>query len=501
MVVLSAEQIHGWDNFTMDNESIASIDLMERASLKCVEWIESNGLLNHQFAVYCGKGNNGGDGLAIGRLLHEKGCQVEIYILEFGHLGTHDFQQNLQRLHALPVNIHFLQPGTNLPEIPDETIVVDALLGTGINRAADGLLAAIIQHINASKNIVISIDLPSGMFCDIATIPNTCIHATVTLSFQCFKPAFLVAENASFFGKLFILDIGLANEYLSTITPEYELMDNVIASGIIRPRPPFAHKGNFGHALLFAGSEGKMGAAILAAKACLRTGAALLTCMVPQDGLAIIQTALPESMAIVASKTDASFPLPSLDMYTIIGAGPGIGIGESSAKHLHEILKASTKPMVIDADALNILSKNAEWLNMLQPFSILTPHPKEFDRIAGLHDSDFARISTARRLSKKYQLIIILKGHRTLIAMPGGRAWFNTSGNASMAKGGSGDVLTGMITGLLSRGYAPEQAALLGVYLHGLAGELASDIHGMESVLASDIVENIGKAFKALENK
>lgn len=501
MVVLSAEQARAWDNFTMENEPIAPIDLMERAAEKCVGWLELNNLLQQQqFYIFCGKGNNGGDGLAIARLLHEKQRPVDVFILEFGHLGTQDFQQNLQRLHALPVNIHFLQPGAPLPDIPEGIIIIDALLGTGLNRPAEGRMAELIGLINGCSNSVISIDMPSGMFSDAPTLPGVCVKASVTLSFQCYKTALLMAENAPFFGQVEILDIGLSPHFIPAIQPLYEIVDLTIAASILKPRAEYSHKGNFGHALLMAGSHGKMGAAILAARACLSAGAGLLTSMVPETGLPIIQSSVPEAMAMIQGTDIQEGKAPDLSPYRSIGCGPGIGTNVSTASLLEDIIRQCRQPMVWDADALNLLSNNPGWLSSLPPFSILTPHPKEFDRLTGPHTGDFSRLQKAVELAKQYQLIILLKGHRSFIAMPGGRAWFNFSGNASMAKGGSGDVLTGMLTGLLARGYAPEQAALLGVYVHGLAGELASLQKGMESVLAGDIIQHIGNAFIQLQS-
>lgn len=486
----------------MENEPIAPIDLMERAAKKCVEWLDfSNLLQQQQFYIFCGKGNNGGDGLAMARLLHEKERPVDVFILEFGHLGTQDFQLNLQRLHGLSVNIHFLQPGAPLPDIPQEIIIIDALLGTGLNRPAEGRMAELIGLFNDCTNPVISIDMPSGMFPDTPTLPGVCVKATATLSFQCYKTALLLPENAPFFGQVFIIDIGLYSRYLSSIMPLYEIVDRDIAAGILSPRPPYSHKGNFGHALLLAGSYGKTGAAVLAARACLNSGAGLLTCLVPEAGLSVVQASVPEAMALPQGTEFPEGNPPELSRYNSIGCGPGIGTNVSTASLLEDIISQYRQPMILDADALNLLSRNPSLLDTLPPFSILTPHQKEFDRLTGVHSNDFSRLQKAVELARKYQIIIILKGHRSFIAMPGGRAWFNLSGNASMAKGGSGDVLTGMLTGLLARGYVPEQAALLGVFLHGLAGELASDQKGMESVLAGDIIQQIGNAFIQLQTK
>ncbi|ULQ53963.1 NAD(P)H-hydrate dehydratase [Flavihumibacter fluvii] len=496
MVVLTAGQVRAWDQFTIVHEPVSSIDLMERAAQRCVDWMEARKIIQQeQFYIFCGKGNNGGDGLVIARLLHEKNRPVDVFILEFGQLGTPDFQHNLQLLHNLPVNIHFLQPGIPLPVIPESVLIIDALIGTGMNKPVEGRMSELINHLNVSGNPIISIDLPSGLFTDESCIPADAIKASITLSFQCYKPALMLAENAAAFGAVHIIDIDLDPKYLNTIQTQFDLVDQQLASSISGIRNPFAHKGNFGHALLLAGSKGKMGAAILAAKAVLRSGAGLLSCLVPQQGISILQSSFPEAMVIVAGDEYLSGVLPCLDGYKTIGCGPGIGTNENTAALIDELITNYHQPMVLDADAINIISLHPEMLHKIPPFSIITPHPKEFERLVGSCPRESDRLKKAMELARKYQVIVVLKGHRSFIAMPGGKAWFNTSGNASMAKGGSGDVLTGILTGLLARGYSPEQSVLLGVFLHGLAGELASEEYGMESVLASDIIQNIGKAF------
>ncbi|WP_290791029.1 NAD(P)H-hydrate dehydratase [Flavihumibacter sp. UBA7668] len=501
MVVLSAEQIRAWDRYTIDNLPIPSIDLMERAAAACVKWLEINNLIaQEQFYIFCGKGNNGGDGLAIARLLQKFNRPVDVFILETGHLGSPDFQQNLHRLHTLPVTIHFIQESSPFPDIPEEVLIIDALLGTGLNRPASGRVAELIMYINRFPNAVISIDLPSGLFTDQTTIPNPCIKAGLTLSFQCYKTALLMAENSPYYGVPIILDIGLDPRFLKSITPPYELSDKELVHAILQPRPAHAHKGNFGHALLLAGSYGKMGAAVLAAKACLRSGAGLLTTLVPHEESIALPIAIPETMSAHYQDQEPGEVLADTERFKTIGIGPGLGQDTRAKNWLHYLIQKFRKPMVLDADALNILSVIPGLLEEIPAFSILTPHPKEFDRLAPGASNDFERMNAASRLAIQYQVIIVLKGHHSFIAMPGGRAWFNTTGNAAMAKGGSGDVLTGILTGLLARGYSPEQAVLLGVYLHGTAGEIASRQWGMESVLATDLIDSIGAAFLELQS-
>jgi ADP-dependent NAD(P)H-hydrate dehydratase / NAD(P)H-hydrate epimerase len=499
MEIFSSRQIREWDEFTIKNEPIASIDLMERAALVCYSWLEVNGYTGRSFSVFCGKGNNGGDGLALARILSAQDCPVNVQILEFGHKGTDDFQANLARLHQTPVEVRFIQGEEHFRPVPSGEIVIDALFGSGLNRALEGVTARLVEHINESGNEIIAIDIPSGLFTDRSSKGNLAIKAGHTLSFQCFKPAFLVAENEAFTGEVHILDIGLHEGYLEQTASEMELIDETMIRAIFKPRKAFAHKGTFGHALLIAGSHGKMGAALLAGRSCLRTGAGLLTQHIPGCGYTILQTALPESMV----ETDADEKISTsvkgeFEKYSVIGIGPGIGTDGKTKKLLQDILQRYKRPMVIDADALNLLSSDAALLLLLPPYSILTPHPKEFERLFGVSANEFDRLQTALDKAKQYQCVIVLKGHYTFIAMPGGKGYFNSTGNPGMAKGGSGDVLTGILTALLSQGYSAGEAALFGIYLHGLAGDLAAKELSSESMLPSDLTDHLGKAFLAI---
>jgi len=500
MKILKADQIRSWDQYTIEHEPVASIDLMERAATKCFEWLDNNGWFVHSFSIFCGKGNNGGDGLTIARMLTVSGCKVSVYILEFGHKGTDDFQTNLARLHQYPaVDIHFIQEESNFHTLSQETVIIDALFGSGLTRPLEGFTAKLVDHINNSGCIVIAIDVPSGMSVDQSSKGNKIVKAKYTLSFQCYKLAFLVAENADFIGEVIILDIGLLPEFLGSLDTNFELVDKPIIRSIYKPRNRFAHKGNFGHAMIIAGSYGKMGAAVLAAKACLRSGVGFLTCFVPKCGYEVLQTAIPEAMVI----TDAnSSIITKIDddvlKYDSIGIGPGLGTASETRTAIKELLSIYKKSIVIDADALNVLSTEKS-LPSLPPGSVLTPHPKEFERLFGECKNDFERIEKALNNAKLINCLIVLKGHHTFIACPNGKGYFNNTGNAGMATAGSGDVLTGMITGLLAQGYSSEDASILAVYLHGLAGDIAAKEFSKEAMIAGDIIDCLGKAFKQLE--
>jgi len=500
MKILKADQIRSWDQYTIEHEPVVSIDLMERAATKCFEWLDDNGWFVHSFAIFCGKGNNGGDGLAIARMLAVRGCKVSVYILEFGHKGTDDFQTNLARLHQYPsVDIHFIQEESIFHTLTQETVIIDALFGSGLTRPLEGFTAKLVDHINNSGCTVIAIDVPSGMSVDQSSKGNKIVKANYTLSFQCYKLAFLVAENAAFIGDVVILDIGLLPEFLASPEADLELIDRSIIRSIYKPRNRFAHKGNFGHAMIIAGSYGKIGAAVLAAKACLRSGVGLLTCFVPKCGYDVLQTAVPEAMVMTDTNSSIITKIDEeLLKFDSIGIGPGLGIASETRTAVKELISSYKKPMVIDADALNGLSMEKN-LPSLPPGSILTPHPKEFERLFGECKNDFERIEKALNNAKLINCLIILKGHHTFIACPSGIGYFNSTGNAGMATAGSGDVLTGMITSLSAQEYSSEDASILAVYLHGSAGDIAAKESSKEAMISGDIIDSIGKAFKQLE--
>jgi hydroxyethylthiazole kinase-like uncharacterized protein yjeF len=476
----------------MQNEPIASIDLMERAAAACLHWLEQKGYLRKKIAVFCGKGNNGGDGLALARMLALQGSAVVVYILEFGHKGTEDFQLNLARLHQTEADIKFIQSTEQLPALESQEVVVDALLGSGLNRPIEGFTACVVQHINQSGNEIISIDIPSGLFVDQSSKGNLAVKARHTLSFQCQKPAFMVAENSENIGAVHILEIGLHPDYLKNIKPAYVWIKDSYIRRLYKKRNPFSHKGSFGHALLIAGSYGKIGAAVLCARACLRGGAGLVTCHLPRSGVDILQIAVPEAMVdpntneVFNEKMDVD-----LQKFSAVGIGPGIGTDAQTANFLEHIFLTNQKPMVVDADAINLVALH-QLHHKIPKGSVITPHPKEFERLFGPSENDFLRIEKAKQQAQSLGLTIVLKGHRTFIAAPNGDGYFNSTGNPGMATGGTGDVLTGLITSLVCQGYDPTQAAVLGVYWHGAAGDLAASHISQESLIASDIIDHLG---------
>jgi NAD(P)H-hydrate epimerase len=514
MKIFNAQQIREWDQYTIKNEPISSVDLMERAAWQCVHWLEETNLLGQSFRIFCGKGNNGGDGLAMARMLFQKACNVSVFILEFGHLGTEDFQVNLERLHqltqsaksAIGVEIKFIQTEEQFPLFETSDIIIDALFGSGLNRPLEGVTAKLVEHINDSGCEIIAIDTPSGLPIDHSPEGEKIVKADHTLSFQVCKLSFLLPGNAHFIGQVHILDIGLHPDFYNSTEAIYELIDKKIISAIYKPRNRFAHKGNFGHALIVAGSYGKIGAAVLCVKACLRSGAGLTTCHIPKCGYEIMQTAVPEVMVMsdlhssIITKMDPGGYREDLSKFTCVGIGPGIGTASETRKALQEIFEAYQKPLILDADALNLISADKKLLKTVPKGSILTPHPKEFERLFGESKNDFERIQLAQQKAKELDIIIVLKGHHTCIAFPDGKVFFNDTGNAGMAKGGSGDVLTGILTALVCQYRDSMKSAILGVYLHGLAGDIAAEKNSIEAMTAGDIIESLGEAFMSIDH-
>ncbi len=499
MKLLTASQIRELDSFTIENEPIKSIDLMERAARKCSNWIWKK-FNKSKFAVFCGTGNNGGDGLAIARHMIEKQIPIEIYILGDPESGSEDFKTNYERLTEKNTsNIYILNEQAHIFSVNENRVLIDAIFGTGLDRIVEGWRAIVIDELNDSTNTVISIDIPSGLKSEQLEVTNApIIQANYTLSFQLPKLSFMFNESNKYFGDLAILDIGLDSKRHSEFASEYFYSDEQFISSILRPRNTFSHKGNYGHLLLVSGGKGKMGASIMAARAACRSGLGLLTAHVPSCGYEIMQSSIPESMCVVDDEEDFISKVELKEAYNAIAIGPGIGTSKASTKMLSELIENQNCPMILDADALNILAFKPSLLKRLHENVVLTPHPKEFDRLFGEHKSSFDRLSTLKGKAKEFGIVIVLKGAHTRIALPDGRIYFNSTGNAGMAKGGSGDVLTGIIGSLLAQGYTSTEAAIAGVFIHGMAGDQCAENIGETGMIASDIIEALPLVFKYL---
>lgn len=496
MKILSATQIRQADAHTIAEEQIPSHALMERAAKAFVTWFENKfpGPTG-PILICCGPGNNGGDGLAIARLLQERGYGIQVWIVAISDRFSQDFHLNRERLPAgIPVTE--IANEAAIPASIHADFIFDALFGTGLSRPIEGLYAALIQHINASPATRIAIDIPSGLFTDSSSPADAAIvQAHYTLSFELPKLAFLLPQNQAFVETWCVAPIGLSLSFLTSATTDHHLITPDLITGLLKSRLKFSHKGTYGHALLLAGSYGKMGAAVLASQACLRSGTGLLTVHCPGAGNDILQVKVPEAMTLPDTEVQHLSSLPALKTYQAIGAGPGLGKAPATAQLIRELLQTAQAPMVLDADALNLIALEG-LLAALPAGTILTPHPKEFERLAGKAEDDFHRLALLRQLCRQHQCYIILKGAHTCIGTPEGALYFNCTGNAGMATGGTGDVLTGIITGLLAQQYRPLEACLLGVYIHGLAGDLAKASVGEIALIASDVIDNLGAAFE-----
>ncbi len=499
MKIFTSAQIHELDNFTIEHEPIKSIDLMERAARLLTRAITERWSSDTPIVVFAGPGNNGGDALAVARMLIEKGYQTDTFLFNItGHLSA-DCAENKRRLcdkKGRPLLTEVTQE-FDPPRLEEGMLVVDGLFGSGLNKPLAGGFASLVKYINASKAEVVSIDVPSGLMTEDNTynVSTNIIRATQTLTLGQLKLSFLFAENQVYCGQIRILDINLSREGIEKIDAHYTLTEEKEIRAMLKPRDSFAHKGQMGHALVIAGSYGMAGAAILATKACLRAGAGKVTVHVPKRNVPIIQTSVPEAVVHIDREETIFSEGVATEDFQAVGIGPGLGTSEQTAITLIAQLRRTQCPLVIDADALNILANRRAWMQQLPKGVIMTPHPKELDRMEGKCIDTYERLSKARDLAERLQGYVILKGHHTAICMPDGHIVFNSTGNAGMATAGSGDVLTGIITGLLARGYERAQACILGVYLHGLAGDIAVRELGEESLIASDLIQYLPKAF------
>jgi NAD(P)H-hydrate epimerase len=504
MKIFTSAQIRQIDDYTIKHEPVASIDLMERAANRIMEWYVHRYEISTALFIFVGPGNNGGDGLALARLLSESNYRPEVYSLEFTERKSDDWEINMKKLvNETSVKLNIISSIDQFPSIPSGSAIIDAIFGSGLSHPADGLAADVIRKINMSGCKVISIDIPSGLYGEenSGKKPENIIHACNTLSFQFPKLAFLFPENELFVGCWSVLPIGLSNDIISNMETPWRMTERDDVLMHLTKRHKFDHKGIFGHGLFIGGSYGKMGAALLSSRAALHTGLGLLTCHIPSCGNLVMQGGVPEAM-VDCDKGEKIISGPIDDgPYTAAGIGPGMGTAEATQSALYSFISKFDKSLVIDADGLNILSANKSWIKMIRPGTILTPHLKEFERLAGKSENSYDRLLQQIEFSEKHKCILVMKGAYTSISDPNGKVFFNSTGNPGMATAGSGDVLTGIILSLLTQGYSPLDAAVTGVYIHGLAGDLAAAESSVESVIASDIINKIGAAFSEIRDE
>ncbi|HBZ67812.1 MAG TPA: bifunctional ADP-dependent NAD(P)H-hydrate dehydratase/NAD(P)H-hydrate epimerase [Bacteroidales bacterium] len=496
--ILTAAQIREADLYTIRHEPITSDRLMERAAGNCSGWLRD--FLPSCLKVYivCGSGNNGGDGLVIARHLARDGFKVRVLIVENAGAGrSPDFVLNYDRLADQNLaKIVVVNSLDNFPVIELNSVVLDAIFGSGLSRPPEGVVAEVIQYLNGLDIMRISIDIPSGLFADkpVEQARGSIFKAHHTLSFLPVKMGLLMPENELWCGRVHYFDIGMHPEYINSLDSRNFLLTHEDIIRRIPLRDRSGHKGTYGHALIIAGSTAKAGAALLTARACLKAGAGLVTAHLPAGVVSATNSYCPEIMISISKSANCISDIPLLDKFHTIGVGPGLGVTPETTSMLKNLLANYQGRIVLDADALNIIAENPTMLAFLRPGTILTPHPGEFDRLAGKSGNSFDAIEKQRQMSVKYQLVIIRKGAHSTITMPDGTTCWNNTGNPGMATAGSGDVLTGILTGLLAQGYLPADAALVGTWLHGMAGDIASEHTAEEWVSAGTIIDYLGKA-------
>lgn len=472
---------------------------MERAAEQLFEWMHSR-LRGTQVKIqlFCGIGNNGGDGLVLARKLNEHGYSIKVHVVNYSDKRSEDFLLNLERLKDAKVWPDFINEESDLPEISPNDIIVDAIFGIGLNRAPDAWVGKLIEHINNSRAFTLSVDVPSGLPLDRGPWkPVHVINASYVLSFQVPKLVFFLPETGVYVNQWELLDIGLDQEYLSHTEADFELIGRPEVLPMYRPRLKFSHKGSYGHSVIIGGSYGKIGAVQLATNACLSVGSGLVTAFVPKCGYNSLQTAIPELMVVTDPREKSISDIEIPFQPTVVGIGVGIGQDDDTVAAFGAFLKKMDSPVVIDADGLNMLSQNPEMLKDVPELSVLTPHPKELERLIGHWSSDFEKLEKAKAFAAQYNLVMVIKGAHT-ITLYKGKGYVNTTGNPGMATAGSGDVLTGVLTGLIAQGYSSVEAAIFGVYLHGLAGDLGVSSKGYEALRASTVVDHLGDAFAEL---
>lgn len=500
MKIFSSEQLYQADQITTEKQQITPSDLMERAGTQIFNWLHQR-MQGAQVPIhiFCGIGNNGGDGLVIGRLLIENGYNVHMYVVNCSDKRSKNFLINYDRIKNVTKSWpHLMTSEEDFPEINPEDIIIDAIFGIGMNRKLDGWVKKLIQYLNAEKAFKLAVDMPTGLYAnEPLQDPEAVLQANHTLTFQAPKLSFFLPETGKYVPFFEVLEIGLDPEFLHTTEPLAELIAKQEAQKFYKQRQKFDHKGTYGHALVIAGSYGKIGAAILASKSAFKAGAGLVTSFVPKCGYSILQTALPEAMVLTDTEDTFITDIQLNFEPSAIAVGMGIGTEKKTVSALVKLFSETKAPMVIDADAINCISENKELLKVLPKYSILTPHLGELERLLGPTKNDFDRIEKTKAFSKKHDVIVIIKGANTITVF-GDKLYVNTTGNPGMATAGSGDVLSGVIAGLLSQGYDPLIAAVFGVYLHGSTGNIVSQQVSYEAVMASDISNALGNAYLAL---
>ncbi len=512
MFLVTAAQMQSLDRRTIEEAKVPGTTLMERAGRGVVEALEQafGSPAGKRVTIFCGKGNNGGDGFVVARLLRRKRARVSVLLLADPKELRGDAQSMYRRLvRSAGASVVTAQPAKGrIRERADHAdFLIDALLGTGLSSPVKGRYQEAIAAMNGSLAPTIAVDLPSGIHSDNGEILGTAVAASLTVTFGCPKIGLYVGGAINQAGRIVISDIGIPQEFVRALSLKVHLLTPQIIKPLLPQRPMASHKGTYGHAGIIAGSPGKTGAAALAGKSALRIGTGLVTVATPKTVNPTLEAQLLEAMTAPMPETDegtlgiSAYPFLSDFAKTrdAIAIGPGIGIHQETGELVRTILSNLNQPCVVDADALNLLAGHTSILSSNKFPYILTPHPGEMARLLGNLSSgsvNHDRLGIARRFAKTHHIIMVLKGARTIIASPDGQAAICPTGNPGMASGGMGDTLTGMIVGLLAQGLSPWDAARAGVYLHGLAGDMGAEKLGQAGLIASDLIECIPHALK-----
>ena len=502
MKIFTTENIRNIDRITIEEEGISSMELIHRVAEGVVNEILSRWNPSKPTMVFAGAGNNGADALIVAKLLIEAGSKPHVVLINVeGNSLSRDCRECRDELMRMGnVDMTEIVHQANIPPLTPDHLVVDGLFGTGLRRPLEGGYMAMARYINESGATVVSIDVPSGLFGDWNTgvLARNVVHADLTVTVQFPRLAFFMADNAPLIGEWRTIDIGLSRRAAEQTQTKVSLIEREDVRRVLKRRPQFSSKADFGHALLFAGCYGMMGAAVLAARGALRAGVGKLSVHAPRCGFGVLQTAVPEALFLPDHTENVISDMTPRVNYTALGVGPGIGTNDATRGALETLIKSIKRPMVIDADALNIIARNQALIDHIAPGSILTPHASEFDRIFGSQASAEKRLLKALEVSHNYKLIIVLKGHYSATVRPDGKVFFNSTGSPAMATAGSGDVLTGIITSLMAQGYKSEIAATAGVFIHGLAGDIAAGKEGEYGTTAADIAAATGKAIRMI---
>lgn len=502
MKIFSSKNIKDLDKATCEAQQIDSLTLMERAANAAAKEISDRFLPSRHIVAMAGPGNNGGDTLAICRILAEQGfSNIEVFLFNVKGELSADCQAQKEKISQIEsIKLNEITSSFYPPHLSENDVIIDGLFGSGLRKPLSGGFASVARHINESGAYVISIDIPSGLSGEwnADSKYRDMVHANLTLTFQFPKLSFFFSEHSDILGQWKRLDIDIDQKAMKKMPSDWLLIESRTVRPLLHPRNPFAGKRDFGSAMLFAGSMGMMGAAVLCARATLKCGAGLATVHAPRTAMTILQTAVPEAMFEPDRNERIISDMSLHHTHQAVAAGPGIGTGEATINALESLLKTCKAPLVLDADALNCIVKRPALLSMLPARTVITPHIGEFDRLFGEHSSSEQRLKKAIEMARHYNIVIVLKSHFTMIVRPTGKVYFNSTGNPGMATAGAGDVLTGVIAAFMAQGYQPEHAATIGVFVHGLAGDIATEEIGECGVVASDISDRLGRAIKAI---